>query len=211
MCGWVGVEISKSRKRKAGDPEFGLYRVRGSMPVVWSIGPGDAEIDRSPGQSQPTLWTPYAFTLAGIFLAVQNSIQGGTPAGPTSLTIEVANWKPGDGLPYRTVPTRWTSNYRGRRDLGVRGGELKWGVKTEAARGLSMRVWNGMSTAEQQDRGMAQMLDRNYLRNKFSLQTPRQRQREQNAEFHAEHLERRKYGLRARYAAKMRRDRRPND
>lgn len=207
MCGWVGVEISKSRKRKAGDPEFGLYRVRGSAPIARTVGTLGLEMD----SHVVCEWTPYAFTLAGIFLAVQNSIQGGTPAGPPSLMIEVANWKPGDGLPYRTVPTRWTSNYRGRRDLGVRGVELKWGVKTEAARDLSMRVWNGMSAAEQQDRGMAQMLDRNYLRNKFSLQTPRQRQREQNAEFHAEHLERRKYGLRARYAAKMRRDRRPND
>lgn len=202
-AGWIGVEISKSRARSPRNPEYGLYRVRGSMPVLWSIKQGDAEIDRSPGQGEPTLWTAYAFELDVIAAQVTNAIELGTPDGPAELHLPKRRIERGE-LPYVTVPTRWTSTYRGRRDLGsVRRAELIWGVKTEAAAALSVRVWESMTTHEQQWHGMAQMLDRNYLRNKLAFSTPRQRQRAYNAAFQREHLKRRKWGLRQRHARKL--------
>lgn len=116
-AGWIGVEISKSRARKASNPEYGLYRVRGSFPVLWSVRPGE-EIDRSQGQGEPTMWTAYAFTLDEIGRAVTVAIECGTPAGPQEMG-------PRDALTGETVrvPTRWTQAYRGRRDLGVQAAE----------------------------------------------------------------------------------------
>lgn len=114
MAGWIGVEISRSRVRTPGKAGYGLYRMRGSMAK------GQTRIGQGTLYAfEETEWTAYAFTLDAIYLAVQNSIQGGTPVGPASLMVEVAGWRPGDGEPYRTVPTRWTQAYRGRRDLGM--------------------------------------------------------------------------------------------
>lgn len=166
MCGWIGVEISKSRKRRVDDPETGLYRVRGSLPVQWSIRRGESEIDRSPGQSEPTLWTGYLFQLEDIQTAVHVAIFGGTPDGPQDLVLHHPNPKQAGGdKPAMVIPTRWTSAYGGRRDLGV--AEPRVGAP--------------------------------------SGETARQRQRRGNAEFQAEHLELRSYGLRRRHAEKERR------
>lgn len=118
-AGWIGVEISKSRVRTPGRDGYGLYRVRGSMPVVWSIRAG-GEIDRSPGQSEPTLWTAYAFTLDEISRRTAEAIGFGTPDGPRDMVLCAVNPRPGQ-RPAVVVPTRWTSAYGGRRDLGVTG------------------------------------------------------------------------------------------
>lgn len=118
MAGWIGVEISKSRVRTPGKAGYGLYRVRGSLPVVWSIRRGETEIDRSPGQGQPTLWTPYAFTLPMIRACVEDAIRAGMPDGPGWLRLRAYGhgWSdPADTV----VPTRWTTAYQGRRDLGA--------------------------------------------------------------------------------------------
>jgi hypothetical protein len=131
VCGWIGVEISKSRVRTPGKAGFGLYRVRGSLPVQWSISRGDTEIDRSPGQGEPTLWTAYAFTLEEIETAARGSINRGTPTCPGLLTLPnrggAGGW-PADRH-FVTAPTRWTSAYQGRRDLGVAGAGLGEVVK----------------------------------------------------------------------------------
>jgi hypothetical protein len=109
-AGWIGVEISKSRVRTPGKAGYGLYRVRTAAVPHWHVGqPPDAPAGE---------WTAYAFTLEAIFEAVQTSIQVGTPEGPFPLKLlsDV-----GDGVHKagHSIPTRWTSAYRGRRNLGV--------------------------------------------------------------------------------------------
>lgn len=117
MAGWVGVEIGKSRVRTPGKAGYGLYRVRGSVGhrtrgELDGLTPGALTPDDM-GERAP--WTPYAFTLEQVRAAVVGAIERGTPAGPDVLSLQV--WP--DLTPTYAVLTRWTSAYRGRRDLGV--------------------------------------------------------------------------------------------
>lgn len=183
MCGWVGVEISKSRVRTPGRAGYGLWRVRSAAERHWhvphpKIGP-DGE------------WTDYLFRLEEIEPAVRAAIGRGTHAGPGELHLVEAGAavKTGD-FGYaagHVVPTRWTSAYRGRRDLGL-AAYLKELERTGPAVGAASAP-----------------LDET-VREIVTRSTVRSRQRAANAEFQTEHLRRRAYGLRARYAAKRARD-----
>lgn len=154
MAGWIGVEISKSRARTPAKPEFGLYRVR-PIPLSTDL-PEDLD----------EMWTAYAFSLEEIECGTDVAIGKGTPARPFDLMLRSV--KPGSIV--TVVATRWSSAYRGRRDLGV-------GANLEARAYVEGRP-----------------------------ETVRQRQRGENAQFHAEHLERRKYGLESRHRAKLARN-----
>lgn len=116
MCGWIGVEISRSRVRTPGKAGYGLYRVRGSVghrtqAELDGLIPGAVTED---GKAERGPWTAYAFTLEEIERAVVAAIGCGTPAGPQGLGLR-------DSLTGETVrvPTRWTSAYRGSRTLGT--------------------------------------------------------------------------------------------
>jgi len=100
MTGWIGVEISRSRVRTPGKVGYGLYRVRPAKKVYE--------------------WTPYAFTLEEIEGEVRAAISRGLPREPADVVLCDEN-SAGEQCVYR-VPTRWTSAYRGKRDLGAREG-----------------------------------------------------------------------------------------
>lgn len=176
MAGWVGVELSRSRVRTPGKPGYGLYRVRGSFPVIWSIRDG-AGIDRSPGQFEPTLWTAYAFTLEMIRICVVDAIRAGTPAGPGPLLPRAFGHGWSDP-PDARIPTRWTSAYQGRRDLGL-AGELELLERTDADVARASAGYDTMS------------------------ETVRSRQRAANAAFQAEHAPRRAAGKAAYHARRL--------
>lgn len=109
MAGWIGVEISRSRVRTEGKAGFGMYRVRPAGKVYE--------------------WTAYAFTLEEIERGVNRAIGRGNPTAPYALKLPCL--APGDpNWPAITVPTRWTSAYRGRRNLGT---ELARLERTEPA------------------------------------------------------------------------------
>jgi hypothetical protein len=179
MAGWIGVEISRSRVRTPGKVGYGLYRVRGSRVAYVQEGG-----QRKVWEGVPSEWTAYAFTLEQIGCQVALSIRAGTPARPGPLNLYRAD-SPGVA---DMVPTRWTTAYRGRRDLGAGGGSpIPAQVKPDfgaLAAELGALIRAGVVHVPT---------------------TPRQRQRADNAAFQAEHLEARAHGLRARYAAKMER------
>lgn len=213
MAGWIGVEISKSRARKASNPEFGLYRVRGSKhrdPFDFGR-PRMVAGDEMPDIRKfvPTEWTAYAFTLTAIRGAVEAAIEQGRPAGPGML--RVAGRRPDMGDMVAAVPTRWTQAYRGRRDLGVEreagrraaaamherqaaAGECSHGLYETCPYGLSMGEHDHSLEPFGCDKGGEPHLG--------PCMTARQRQREQNAEFHREHLKRRAWGLKQRHRRK---------
>ncbi|MET0417461.1 MAG: hypothetical protein ABW022_15725 [Actinoplanes sp.] len=119
-AGWIGVEISRSRVRTPGKPGFGLYRVRGSVGMTWSEAREFPRAERAEDlHGRRTEWTAYAFVLTEIELAIKASIEQGTPSGPGMLMLMPSKGS-GPALPVAfKVPTRWTQQYRGRRDLGV--------------------------------------------------------------------------------------------
>lgn len=122
MCGWIGVEISKSRVRTPGKAGCGLYRVRGSILKREMVeGAFPDRIRRE--WWDVTEWTAYAFSLSIIENAVAAAIEAGRPESPGDLhLVEHANAErtgPGGYAAGHVVPTRWTQQYRGRRDLGV--------------------------------------------------------------------------------------------
>jgi hypothetical protein len=189
-AGWIGVEISKSRVRTPGKAGYGLYRVR-LAPYQHKDAYGYPAVTEGE-------WTAYAFTLDAIYLAVRNSIEGGTPTGPLTLMVERDGWAPGDGLPYVTLPTRWTHRYQGRRDLGVAPslGETPHeadGCHMEGRPHLGPCCGPGVPEAE---RGHAPRC--------LCPRCVKFRQREYNAAFQAEHAVRRGHGLKARHAGRGR-------
>lgn len=235
-AGWIGVEISRSRVRTPGRAGYGLYRVRGSLPVQWSISRGDTEIDRSPGQSQATLWTAYAFTLDEVGRAVTASIECGTPAGPHELCL--SDGTQGAHVVTHRAPTRWTSAYRGKRNLGEREGPTMGELAQRAVdRGFPVVDTGGttghglmapgivdaglerdLAELERTDLAVASAAARlrettQDIVRRAGLTDPRQdgktvrqRQREFNAEFQAVHAVAREHGLRKRHAAKLARN-----
>lgn len=118
MAGWIGVEISRSRVRTAGKAGYGLYRVRGSVGCAWidTRGLKRSQVTEDL-HGQRGEWTAYAFGLTDIETAVTEAIERGAPAGPGPLRVRRAYPDKDAAI----VPTRWTSAYRGRRDLGRRG------------------------------------------------------------------------------------------
>lgn len=113
MAGWIGVEISRSRLRAAGKAGYGLYRVRGSTGRPETSG----RIHHRMRTAEPAEWTGYLFGLTDIETAVTAAIERGAPSGPGPLRVRRAYPDKDAAI----VPTRWTSAYRGRRDLGRRG------------------------------------------------------------------------------------------
>lgn len=168
MAGWIGVEISRSRARRRDNDEYGMYRVRGSA------------VDQ--GTVRFTEWTPYAFALSEIERAIQDAIRAGRPEEPDWLRA-----KPTLYGPPVAVRTRWTSAYRGRRNLGL-AVDLEELERTDPVVGAA---------SERLDDTVREIVGRS---------TVRSRQREQNAQFQREHLKRRVYGLKLRYAAKAARN-----
>ncbi len=204
MAGWIGVEISKSRVRTPGKAGYGLYRVRGYR-LDQQRDRGASRIRRPETVAVPCAWTPYAFRLAAIELGVEVAVRTGDPGAPGPLVLPVEPAGPRD-TEWVSVPTRWTSAYRGPRTLGVPAfAGVRSAVRTEVCRALSVRVSEAMTTAERDEQGSAQMLNRSYLRAKYGIETdtPRARQRAQNAAFQAEHLRRREWGLRQRHRRKL--------
>jgi hypothetical protein len=132
MCGWIGVEIAKSRVRTPGKAGYGLYRVRG-FALLFRHGEGvrcaayigdHRCIRKADGHDAHTLefgvmpWTGYQFELDVIEAQVRQAIARGKPARPADLYLPKSQVTPGE-RPAVWVPTRWTPAYRGRRDLGV--------------------------------------------------------------------------------------------
>lgn len=203
MAGWIGVEISKSRARKRGNPDYGLWRVRGSERYAdqdsvtgqWT----------EPGAMRPTGWTAYAFTLEAIGAAVESAIVQSRPAAPGALKVAGRRFDVGDLV--ATVPTRWTPAYRGRRDLGVLADtsrcthEIGQPCPVGASMGEHAHEASGCDMGGRPHPGPCRQaaIGEGVLR-----ETPQSRQRAQNAEFHAEHTERRKHGLARRHAEKLR-------
>jgi hypothetical protein len=208
MAGWIGVEISRSRVRTAGKAGYGLYRVRGSQPIARAVGTLGPDMK----SCEWSEWTPYAFTLEQIERAVREAIGHGQPSGPLPLTMSHALPSPDRSI----VPTRWTPAYRGRRDLGV-GDPVA--VKPEGAMSendLLRTALDMARVASLVDEGLLAMthmpecgcegtarLTAACVRATLDGSTVRSRQRAANNEFQAEHLERRRYGLEARHAAKL--------
>lgn len=210
-AGWIGVEISKSRVRTPGRAGYGMYRVRGSRPIaraLGTIGPDMKSYER-------TDWTAYAFTLEEIAAGVEEAIGVGIPEAPADLWL-----RPAAGGNRLGVTTRWTSAYTGRRDLGVPSvreeeADLLASVMAEllgegllemrhagpdcaCAPGLVDRACAAVMLLNPHARGLARSRRAEMER----AATSQGRQRAANAEFQAEHLKRREWGLRQRYARK---------
>jgi hypothetical protein len=181
MAGWIGVEISRSRVRRADRAGYGLYRVRGSVShrtpaelagLIEGAVTADGMAERGP-------WTAYAFTLEEIDDHVRSAIVNGTPSGPGRF----APAPYGDRRQSLGVPTRWTSAYPGRRDLGL-GADLEALGRADAAVGAA---------SDRLDETVREIVTRS---------TVRSRQRAGNDAFQAAHMKARAWGLRQRYAAK---------
>ena len=190
-----------TRVRTPGKAGYGLYRVRGV-------------------RKNGTLpWTEYLFELEAIEAAALTAIENGMPAKPQDLMLYHPSPKQARGdRPVEIVPTRWTSAYRGRRNLGGRiGGQRATGLVVDEPSGPValkpdyVRELDALSALLDAD--LVEMVhvegcscsvaDRRFTAACVSeTMTPRQRQRAGNAAFQAEHLRRREHGLAARYAAK---------
>jgi hypothetical protein len=189
------VEISKSRVRTPGKPGYGLYRVRG---LERYNAQGSRTGQWSDDLWRPTEWTAYAYGLGVIDAAVTNSIQQGRPGKPMGLYLveDATAVKTGEGgyAGGAVVPTRWTQQYRGRRDLGIRrGASPSVLVVDEGLSAEALAVLHGGKVAT---RGIA-------TDPRQDGKTVRQRRREQNAAFQVEHKVRRDHGLRARHVRKL--------
>jgi hypothetical protein len=205
MAGWIGVEISRSRVRTAGKAGHGLYRVRGSKVIE------RARVTLGPDMKSRELseWTGYAYTLTEIESAAQAAIESGTHAGPGLF----APAPYGDRRQALGIPVRWTSAYRGPRDLGAPDREVDpivpVAVRPEYAAELNALV-------VLLDAGVVEMVHvegcgcdvpaRFTAACVAATMPDRMRQRADNAAFQAAHLRRRAYGLRQRYAEKSRRN-----
>lgn len=202
MCGWIGVEISRSRVRTQGKAGYGLYRIRGSVSRAWIETrdlPRSAVTPDLHGERGP--WTGYAYALEEVERAAKMAIAGGNPARPGVF----APAPYGDGRQALAVPARWTPAYRGRRDLG---GGVPVALRPEVGAELESLVFlvdAGLREIEHDD-DCACDGDRYAMSCLRRSMTGRMRQRGENREFQEAHLERRKHGLERRHAEKLARN-----
>jgi hypothetical protein len=218
MAGWIGVEISRSRVRTPGKAGYGLYRVRAAAERHWHV--------PHPPVGSAGEWTAYAFTLGEIDRAVRDAIERGTPSAPGRMIVDWPSARPGAAWLALPVLTRWTSAYRGRRDLGKfqvprgRNGEVRAPMTVGEAEALVTPAAVKPEYVAELD-ALAALLDAGlitmvHVEGCACVDPPakmsaacvratmplRMMQRLDNAVFQAEHLERREHGLKARYAAK---------
>jgi hypothetical protein len=211
-AGWIGVEISKSRTRMPGRPGYGLYRVR-TMPRSTRL-----------AEDLDEMWSAYAFTLGVIDAAVRNSIEQGMPAGPMELRLVEAGSAVGTGgggyAAMHTVPTRWTQQYRGRRDLGAdHAAEVVWDAFRSRRAAMTHRCplssdggqcRGTVRIAPEAEVGTCTVCGRESDR-AFRAVTTGQRRRLANRRFQAEHKLRRDAGLAVHHARKLSRREPPAD
>jgi hypothetical protein len=205
-AGWIGVEISRSRVRTAGKAGYGLYRVRGSEHIAGGRSAAAPVVGGAPVHWMAGEWTGYLFTLDEIERQVDNAIHGGTPDRPDRLMLVA-----GDGV-VTNVPTRWTSAYRGARDLGVLEPVRLRPEAIAEVSAVAALVDAGLVVMQHEPgcacRGTEAMTmacvrltaPTAYMAVQDTVRT---RQREANAEFQAEHKTRRDAGLRQRHARKL--------
>lgn len=206
-AGWVGVEISRSRARRRDRADYGLYRVRTAAERHWHV---PHEVTVPAGE-----WTAYAFTLPMIDACVDDAIREGTPVGPGALRLRAygTGWS---DPPTAVVPTRWTHRYQGRRDLGATGQgvgnvgppssvgalcEHPIGVMCPAGLSMGEHVHEaeGFDCAGRPHLGPCVPVEPVAARSV----TVRQRRRDANREFQAQHAVRRAHGLERRHQAKL--------
>jgi hypothetical protein len=199
-AGWIGVEISKSRVRTPGKAGYGLYRVRGSAGRTWRE---TRELERSAvtedlhGERGP--WTAYAFTLEEILTEVHVAISAGRPDGPSALILRPADKTLCELV---TVPTRWTSAYRGSRTRGSSSASVGADVRAEVPDIISESFTPpSVGTEVRYD-------PYGITRNDGGQETPpretvRQRRRAANAEFQRQHDIDRRRGLVQRHQSKL--------
>jgi hypothetical protein len=201
MAASIGVEMQRSRSRTPSADGYGLWRVRGSWR---EMEPCPGAVDGGPAWVpivRVGKWTGYMFTWQAVWDAASRAIRLGVPDRPGAMTVQlVPAAEVPDEATWPEVPTRWTSEYRGSRVLGL-GGEAE-AVAVLAGAGLDPRP----TDAEGLDVALLRYdpeVRANFAPETTTALSADQRRRAANREFQAAHKPRRDAGLTARHAAKL--------